>query len=108
MEFIRELYIGEKVQSLGVVLYALKRNIAAEGIYCICFCEGGSSFLEILSSRELVKERCQKRKYTVLGLALGRREAYDLLRYILQDLEDHHVALENIRQYLNMTGVDGS
>ena len=39
---------------------------------------------EIMSSKELLKER-NRDKYTVYGIAAGKYEAFELLRYMLED-----------------------
>ena len=41
--------------------------------------------LEILSSRDLFHERNKNRAGLIVGIAMGRREAIDLLRFMTED-----------------------
>ncbi len=85
MDFLEELYVGESVENLGTVIYSLKRGIPVFRLYCIVlFCDRNR--MEILSSTELLTKKYENRKKILLGVAMGRREAYTLLAYMAEDV----------------------
>ena len=85
MEFSKELYIGKSISDISSAVYMLKNGIEASGIFCICKKNNNGRFMyEIMSSGELLKER-NKNKYTVYGIAAGKHESFELLRYMLED-----------------------
>lgn len=80
MDFAEELYVGETVENLGTVVYSLRREIPVPRLYCMVLFYDRDR-LEILSSRELFTPKQKKRKGRIVGVAMGRKEAIDLLRY---------------------------
>ena len=85
MEFFNELYICNDISEIGVIVYMLKNGKEPAGIFCICKKNNGGKFMyEIMSSKELLKE-INRDKYTVYGIAGGKYEAFELLRYMLED-----------------------
>ena len=57
MEFFNELYIGNDISDIGVIVYMLKNGKEPAGIFCICKKNNGGKFMyEIMSSKELLKE----------------------------------------------------
>ena len=88
MKFFEELYIGKSITDIEEDISLLKRGESRFGLMCVCKNENRKFLFEILSSRELQKER-NADKYTVYGLAIGKREAFELLRYILEDRNEY-------------------
>ena len=85
MEFFNELYIGKDIADIDLIVYMLKNVKEPAGIFCICKKNNGGKFMyEIMSSKELLKER-NRDKYTVYGIGAGIYEAFELLRYMLED-----------------------
>ena len=65
MEFFNELYIGKDIADIDLIVYMLKNVKEPAGIFCICKKNNGGKFMyEIMSSKELLKER-NRDKYTV-------------------------------------------
>lgn len=85
MKYSDEIYIGESVKDLGTVFYALKHKIPLLSIYCLCESPHSSFSLEILSARELIKPRNDRKEYTVIGIAGGKQEAFELFRFLVEE-----------------------
>lgn len=88
MKFFEELYIGKSITDIEEDVSMLKRGESRFGLMCVCKNENGRFLYEILSSRELLKER-NTDKYIVYGLAVGKREVFELLRYIMEDRHEY-------------------
>ena len=81
MEFIEDLFIGKSVMDLRGILADLRRGVAVPRVYCIVYFEDRGR-LELLSSRELLHARNRSRPAKVAGIAMGRREAIELLGFM--------------------------
>lgn len=84
MEFAEELYIGRSIINVGVVVKMLKKGDIPHGVFCVCSNENGKYRYEIMSSHELLKER-NALNYKVLGIAAGKREAFEVVRSIVEE-----------------------
>lgn len=84
MNFIENLFVAGNVADLEIVVYSLRRNIPVLHLYCIVLFEDKNR-LEILSSRELFRGRNKNRPGQIVGVAMGKREAYELLVFMTED-----------------------
>lgn len=84
MKLIDNLFVAGNVTDLETVVYSLRRSIPVLHLYCIVLFEDKNR-LEILSSRDLFHERNKNRPGLIVGVAMGRREAIDLLRFMTED-----------------------
>ena len=84
MKFTDELYVGKSIADTAAVVGLLKDGKAASGVFCVCKKENGKFLYEIMESTELLKER-NRDKYTVYGIAGGKREAFEVFRAIVED-----------------------
>lgn len=84
MKLIDNLFVAGNVTDLETVVYSLRRSIPVLHLYCIVLFEDRNR-LEILSSSELFHERNKNRPVSVAGVAMGKREAYDLLVFMAED-----------------------
>ncbi|MDO4530873.1 MAG: hypothetical protein Q4C06_02730 [Bacillota bacterium] len=84
MKLIDNLFVAGNVTDLETVVYSLRRSIPVLHLYCIVLFEDKNR-LEILSSRELFRERNKNRPAQIAGVAMGRREAYGLLAFMAED-----------------------
>ncbi len=84
MKLIENLFVAGNVTELETVVYSLRRDIPVFHLYCIVLFEDKNR-LEILASRDLFHERNKNRPAKIAGIAMGRREAYDLLAYMTED-----------------------
>ena len=81
MRFAEELYVGKSIEDTAAVVSLMEMGITAPGV---CVRDNGRFSYEIMSSGQLLTER-NAGKYTVIGVAGGKREAFELLRFILED-----------------------
>lgn len=84
MKLIEHLFVGENVTELETILYSLRRSIPVLHLYCIVYFEDKER-LEILSSYELFQDRNRERQGMIAGVAMGRKEAIDLLVYMAEE-----------------------
>lgn len=84
MKLIDNLFVAGNVKELETVVYSLRRGIPVLHLHCIVLFEDRNR-LEILSSRDLFHERNKNRPAKIAGIAMGRREAYDLLAFMTED-----------------------
>ena len=84
MEFADELYLGGSIRDEKSVISMLKAGQKPSGVFCVCKNINKRFMYEILSAGELLKER-NKGKYKIYGLAAGKREAFEVLRCMLED-----------------------
>ena len=84
MRLIENLFAAGNVTEPETVVYSLRRDIPVLHLYCIVLFEDRNR-LEILSSKDLFQERNKNRPAVIAGVAMGKREAYDLLRFMAED-----------------------
>lgn len=84
MKLIDNLFVAGNVKDMETVVYSLRRSIPVLHLYCIVLFEDKNR-LEILTSRDLFHERNKNRPAQIAGIAMGRREAVDLLRFMTED-----------------------
>lgn len=84
MKLIENLFVAGNVEELETIVYSLRRNLPVLHLYCIVLFEDRQR-LEILSSRELFSQRNQNRPAQIAGIAMGKKEAYDLLVYMAEE-----------------------
>ena len=84
MKLIDNLFVSASVTGLETVVYSLRRDIPVLHLTCIVLFEDKNR-LEILSSRDLFHERNKNRPGQIAGIAMGRRDAVDLLRFMTED-----------------------
>lgn len=104
MELSKELYVGDKVESLGSIVYALRRNLPLLHVYCLCKAKTGKH-IAIVSARELVRARNADREYLIFGVAQGKKEAYGLLVQIIAEATASGYPVERLWAYLEENGV---
>ena len=84
MKLIDNLFVAENVTDLETVVYSLRRGIPVLHLYCIVLFEDRNR-LEIMTSRDLFHERNKNRPAQIAGIAMGRRQAYDLLVFMTKE-----------------------
>lgn len=99
MKLAEELFVAETISDLETVVYALKQDIPMPRLYCILFLFERNRY-EIISSWQLCKGRFPERDSIVIGIANGRREAYDLMAYILEEVVKEHKDLKNPKSWI--------
>ena len=84
MKLIDNLFVAGNVKDLETVVFSLRRSIPVLHLYCIVLFDDRYR-LEIMTYRDLFHERYKNRSALIAGVAMGRREAYDLLAYMTED-----------------------
>ncbi|WP_313526910.1 hypothetical protein [Anaerotignum sp.] len=84
MQLADDLFVAENVTDLETVVYALRRNIPMPRLYCI-FYNPDKNRYEITSSWELCRGRFSQSSALIVGVANGRREAYDLVVFMIEE-----------------------
>ncbi len=85
MNYIKELYIDENLKNSADVIEAIRRKENAFNVYVICVDEFSQNLAEIMPTYEAFAERNEARDLTLIGIAYGRRGAYDLFGRILTE-----------------------
>lgn len=88
MEFAEEVYVGRSIIDADTVVQLLKRGCIAYGVFCVCTKKNGKFLYEVMSCRELLKERNNTSEYTVRGIAAGKSEAFEVVRTMVEDCHD--------------------
>lgn len=102
MEIIDEPFVGGSIEDVSTVLYSIKRGIPVAGLFCICFFMEKGGQLQILSSTELFSPRNKKKHIIVAGVAQGRREAQDLLLFLLETVVRKGYDLTKPQQWIHV------
>ncbi|WP_352399629.1 hypothetical protein [Anaerotignum sp.] len=84
MQLAENLFVSENVTDLETVVYALKRNIPMPRLYCI-FYNPDKNRYETTSSWELCRGRFSQNTGVIVGVANGRRQAYDLVVFMVEE-----------------------
>lgn len=87
MKFAEDVYVGKSIIDVYTVVELLKNGCIPHGVFCICTKKNGRFLYEVMSCRELLKDRNNKLEYTVRGIAAGKLEAFEVVRSMV---EDHH------------------
>ena len=98
MKFIENVFVAESIEDVNTVFHALKNNIPVFNTFLICFNGDSQNMAEILSAKEILKEKNREKAYIVIGVDGSRQEAYDLLRYIIQYACDKGWSLKELEQ----------
>jgi len=85
MQLAQDLFVAENVTDLETVVYALRRNIPMPRLYCILYVFEKNRY-ELVSSWELCKGRFLFKNGVIVGVANGKREAYDLMAYMIEEV----------------------
>lgn len=88
LNFIDNLYIGGTVintfHDLDIIIKRIKNYESVNNLYLICMCDGNNLF-EIIRSSQISKDIFKRNNYTVVGVANGLDEAYQLVMDIILD-----------------------
>lgn len=98
MKFIENVFVSENVDDIETVIYSLKKNIPVFNVYCICIDFNSKNIFEILSSRELLGKRNIKKEYYIAGIAMGKYDAYVLVKEIFEHGEENSWNPEKLKK----------
>jgi len=84
MNYIEGLYIDEKLKNPDNILASIKRKENVFNVYLICVDKSGNNIADIMPTYEAFAERNSKKDITLIGVAYGRRGAYELFARIVK------------------------
>ena len=87
MDFAETIYKGKSITDLKRIILMLEDECEPLGVFCVCKKKSGKFLYEIMSARQLLKDR-NEGLYTVYGVAAGKREAFEVVKAILEDTNE--------------------
>lgn len=85
-KYLKKLYLGDKAAAVREkILRAVDRDAPFPHLYLITFASNGVDQLDILETRYLSHERISASLPEIVGLAIGRPEAFETVRRIAED-----------------------
>lgn len=100
MNYIKELYIDENLKCADDVLKAIRRKENVFNVYLICMDSLSGNLADIMSTYEAFSSKNEGRDMTLIGVAYGRRGAYDLFKTIVENQLEKGVKVCEIKNTL--------
>lgn len=100
MNYIKELYIDENLKNADHVLEAIRRKENVFNVYLICMDNLNNNVANIMSTYEAFSSKNEGREMTLIGVAYGRRGAYDLFKAVLEDLLEKGIEVDKVKDTL--------
>lgn len=100
MKWCKDLYLGEGIApDAKKIIRKIKNKKFIPDVYVITFASNPQNLLDIIPSWELVQKGYPKEHIRIIGLADGKKEAFELVRQIVD--ETYQVTGDvKVRQYL--------
>ncbi len=95
-------YIGENIKEKDIVINKLIHNHPCKNIYCICVTSCSNNLLDIIKSREIVKDIYSNKRYKVIGIAQGKKEAFELTRKIIESVYKKYKDPTKIKEFFKL------
>ena len=84
--FRQGLYLGESAgKDKNRIIRNIRRHKLQFGVYVISLCANGKDILDIIPAYMLGKDDYKGRDITVLGIASGREESFELAGKMIMD-----------------------
>ncbi|HOA79726.1 MAG TPA: hypothetical protein PKK61_01495 [Defluviitaleaceae bacterium] len=99
MKFIKNLYIGDKIKNKDRIIRRLSKNHPYKNLYCICLDSSSNNLLVILNSSEIKKDINRNKDYKIIGIAMGKEEAFELTRRIIDSVYKEYGDPIKIREF---------
>lgn len=99
MYFHKRLFVSEKIENKDEIIALLEDCISVWDLYMICVCKESKNMFDIISSNEYFKEINKDKNYTIVGLAMGKNDAVNLLKDIFIWWLDGRGNLDGIKNY---------
>ncbi len=105
MYFYQDLYVSSKIEHPGRIKWRLRHNAGQFSVYLILLCQKESkNQLEIINSAFLQQPFYKKNRPFILGMAVGRSDAMELITEMIQEAYEH-TGTADVRAYLFPEGV---
>lgn len=85
MEILDKLYINDDFTSKeinNIMLNLAKRKNYLD-VFCICFEEGSKYPLEMLESKEIIKDIYDDKQYIIVGISKSEEKALEIIKEII-------------------------
>ena len=83
----KHIYVGKNIKrKKDKVIADINSKKATFGIYCIIFAFHPDNLFEILDANDLLYPHYKNKEVHIVGLAKGRKEAYDLVHEMLMEV----------------------
>ena len=100
MKLADQLYVAEGIEDLGTIIYCFNRNMPVFNIYCIVTEPLSENTAQIIRSGELFTEKYKNRDFTIVGIGAGKRQTFDLLRHIIQEIYNSGKTISDFKQWV--------
>lgn len=95
--FKQNLYLGETAaREKGKIIRNIRKHKLQLGVYVIALCVNGKDIFDIIPSFMLGDDSYKGRDITVIGLAKGREEAFELAGQMLLEVINKDGWIENL------------
>jgi hypothetical protein len=100
MKWYRDLYMGDSIcDKKNRIKWKINHNAGVVNIYVIAFSSNQSNLLDIIPAWVLMQKSYPKKELKIIGLAKGRREAFELVRRIIDETYKNTGGVD-VRSYL--------
>lgn len=99
MLFTNKYYVGETVRNKEKVVKRLISNHPYINIYCICLESFSHNLMTIFNSKEMNKDIYRYNDYKIIGIANGKKEAFELSRRIVENVYEQYGDPIKIREF---------
>ena len=103
MKWYYNLFLGEKITpKYKQTVLKIKNREFTPNVYLITLASNPKNLLDILSAEELIQNRYPKTEIFVIGLAQGKKEAFEVTRQIVDEVYQK-TGNTNVREYLTQS-----
>ncbi len=100
MKWYYNLFLGEKIApKYKQTVLKIKNRELTPNVYVIALASNPQNLLDILPAREFLQNGYPKEQIRVIGLAEGKREAFEVTRRIVDEVYQK-TGNTNVREYL--------
>ena len=80
MYFAKRPYTDDNIKDITEIKRKITDNEIVEDLYLVCRDDNSANIAEIMSCRELLNGSGKRKNYGVIGMAIGKDSAIELLR----------------------------
>lgn len=99
MHFHKRLFISDKIENKEEIKRLLEDNTPVLNLYLICVSKNCDNMFEIFRSSEYFKEVNLKKDYIIIGLAMGKKDAFELIKDIFKWWLEGRGNVDGLKKY---------
>lgn len=84
MKFYKDIFTGKSIDNKEQIIDMIKSGISVLNIYLICIDVNSKNLMETFQCNEIFKDINKNKSYIIIGIAKGRKEAFELVKYIFE------------------------